>query len=446
MSDNALDHLQALLKKATGLGADAADAVHLRQISVSHAQRLGEIEKLERSEGEDLGLRVFVGKRQAIVSSSDQSPDALQQLAERAVAMARAVPEDEHCGLADPDALLTSAALDLDIFDPSEPTTETLIEWAKSAEGAARDVDGVTNSEGGEADWSQSHVAIAATNGFTGAYSGSSFSVSACVLAGEGTEMERDYDYSVAVFGADLEDAAEIGKRAGERTVKRLNPRKAESAKVPVVYEPRVANSIVRHMTGAINGVSIARGTSFLKDSMGQQVFPRTISIIDDPHRPRGLASKPFDAEGLRNDAIAFIEDGVLTQWVLDLRSARQLGLTSNGRASRGTSSPPGPSTTNLHMTPGVLSPEALIGDIKSGLYITDMMGFGVSGITGDYSRGASGFWIENGELAYPVSEITVAGNLKDMFLNLTAANDLEFRYGTNAPTLRIDGMTVAGS
>jgi PmbA protein len=446
MSQNALDHLQALLKKAIGLGADAADSVHVRHISLSHAQRLGEIEKLERAEGEDLGLRVFIGKRQAIVSSSDQSPEALNQLAERAVAMARAVPEDEFCGLADPDVLSANDASGLEIFDPTEPATETLIEWAKSAEGAALAVDGITNSEGAEADWTQSHVAIAGTNGFTGAYSGSSFSVSACVLAGEGTEMERDYDYSSTVFASDLEDPEIIGRKAGKRTIERLNPKKAKSAKVPVVYDPRVSNGIVRHVTGAINGVSIARGTSFLKECMGKQLFPKGVSIIDDPHRLRGLSSKPFDAEGLANNPISFIEDGMLTQWVLDLRSARQLGLTSNGRASRGTSSPPGPSTTNLHMTPGALSPEALIGEIESGLYITDMMGFGVNGVTGDYSRGASGFWIEAGELAYPVSEMTVAGNLKDMFLNLTPANDLEFRYGTNAPTLRIDGMTVAGS
>ena len=446
MSENALDHLQMLLKKATGLGADAADAVHVRHISLSHAQRLGKIEKLERSEGEDLGLRVLIGKRQAIVSSSDQSPEALSQLAERAVAMARAVPEDEFCGLADPDALSTNDASDLEIFDPTEPASETLIEWAKSAEGAALAVDGITNSEGAEADWTQSHVAIAGTNGFAGAYSSSSFSVSACVLAGKGTEMERDYDYSSTVFARDLQDPEIIGKKAGERTIERLNPKKAKSAKVPVVYDPRVSNGIVRHVTGAINGVSIARGTSFLKDCMGKKILPKSVSIIDDPHRLRGLSSKPFDAEGLTNNPISFIEDGMLTQWVLDLRSARQLGLTSNGRASRGTSSPPGPSTTNLHMTPGALSPKALIEEIESGLYITDMMGFGVNGITGDYSRGASGFWIEGGELAYPVSEMTVAGNLKDMFLNLTPANDLEFRYATNAPTLRIDGMTVAGS
>ncbi|HAA93882.1 MAG: modulator protein [Rhodospirillaceae bacterium] len=446
MSDDTLERLQSLLKKATALGADAADGVYLRQHSLSHAQRLGEIENLERSENEDLGLRVFVGKQQAVVSSSDQSPDALDALAERAVAMAKAVPEDEFCGLAEPDQLSAANPEALEIFDATEPEAETLIDWAKSAEGAAMAVDGITNSEGAEADWSQAEVALAATNGFTGTYRGSSFSVSACVLAGEGTAMERDYDYATAVFMDDMEDPEEIGRRAGERTIRRLNPRKAESAKVPVVYEPRVSNSMVRHFAGAINGGSIARGISFLKDRMGEKIFSDEISIIDDPHRPRGLASKPFDAEGLANDPIAFIEDGVLTQWVLDLRSARQLGLASNGRASRGTSSPPGPSTTNLHMTAGSIPPDALIGEIDDGFYVTDMMGFGVNGVTGDYSRGASGFWIENGKLADPVSEMTVAGNLKDMFLNLTPANDLEFRYGTNAPTLRIDGMTVAGS
>jgi PmbA protein len=446
MSDEMRAKLEALLKKAQTLGADAGDAVYLRHTALSHAQRLGQIEQLERAEAEDLGLRVFIGKRQAVVSSSDQSPEALDQLAERAVAMARAVPEDEFCGLAEPDQLLAGDIPDLDIFDATEPEAETLIGWAREAEDAARAVEGVTNSEGAEAEWSQSEVVLAATNGFTGGYRGSSFSVSACVLAGEGTAMERDYDYTSAVYASDLDDPAEVGKRAGDRAVKRLNPKKAGSAKVPVVYEPRAASSLLRHFAGAINGSSIARGTSFLKNHLGKQVFAKGVTIIDDPHRKRGLASKPFDAEGLANDAITFIDDGVLTQWVLDLRSARQLGLASNGRASRGTSSPPGPSTTNMHLTAGDVSPEALIADIESGLYVTDMMGFGINGVTGDYSRGASGFWIENGEIAHPVSEITIAGNLKDMFLNLSRADDLEFRYGTNAPTIRIDGMMVAGS
>ena len=446
MCEETFDKLQDLLKKATEFGADAAEVVYVRQESLSHSQRFGKTENIERAENADIGLRVFKGKKQSVVSSSDQTPSALNDLAERAVAMANAVPQDEYCGLADPNQLQKKVPSELEIFDEAKPDTDMLIEWARSAEGAALEVNGITNSEGAEAGWMQSEVVLAATNGFAGSYRGSSFSISACVLGGEGTAMERDYDYTSAVFRADLDHPEDVGRRAGERTVRRLNPRKPESAKVPVVYEPRIANSIIRHLAGAINGSAIARGTSFLKNELGEKILPDNISIIDDPHRKRGLASKPFDAEGLENEPIEFVKDGVLTQWVLDLRSARQLGVSSNGRASRGTSSPPSPATTNLHMTPGTKTPEDLIKEINQGFYVTDMMGFGINGVTGDYSRGASGFWIENGQITYPVSEMTVASNLKDMFLNLTPANDLEFRYGTNCPTLRIDGMTVAGS
>jgi PmbA protein len=442
----ALDLLTNLIADAKKAGADAADAVAASGVSLSHAQRLGNIEKLERSESADVGLRVFVGKCQAVVSSSDASPEALRVLAERAVAMARAVPEDEYCGLADPERVLTGAIPDLEVCDDAEPAPETLIERASQAEEAARAVEGVTNSEGAEASWGRSSIALAASNGFAGAYAVSRQSVGVSVLAGEGTAMERDYDYSTAVFTEDLDDAAAIGRSAGERAVRRLNPRKMETRKVPVVYDPRVSNGLLRHLAGAINGAAIARGTSFLKDSMEKQIFAKGIRIIDDPHRKRGLASKPFDAEGLPNDALDLVEDGVLLRWVLDLRSARQLGLESNGRASRGTSSPPSPSTTNVYLEAGTQTRDALIGEIKDGFYVTEMMGFGINGITGDYSRGAAGFWIEDGALTFPVSEMTVAGNLKDMFLALTPANDLEFRYAVNAPTVRIDGMTIAGS
>lgn len=442
----ALDLLSNLIAEAKKAGADAADAIVASGVSLSHAQRLGEIEKLERSESADVGLRVFIGKCQAIVSSSDSSPDVLRALAERAVAMARTVPEDSYCGLADPDRVLTGKIPDLQVCDDAEPAPETLIERASQAEDAARAIEGVTNSEGAEASWGRSDIALAASNGFVGAYAISRQSIGASVLAGEGTEMERDYEYSTAVFTEDLDDPAAIGRSAGERAVRRLNPRKMETRKVPVVYDPRVSNGLLRHLAGAINGASIARGTSFLKDSMEKQIFAKGIRIIDEPHRKRGLGSKPFDAEGLPNETLDLVDDGVLLRWVLDLRSARQLDLESNGRASRGTSSPPSPSTTNLYLAPGKQSREALIGEIKDGFYITEMMGFGINGVTGDYSRGASGYWIENGELTFPVSEMTVASNLKDMFLAMTPADDLEFRYGVNAPTLRIDGMTVGGS
>ncbi|HJT12047.1 MAG TPA: TldD/PmbA family protein, partial [Dongiaceae bacterium] len=352
---------------------------------------------------------------------------------------------DEFCGLADP-ALLVKVPVALDLEDKREPSEAALTDMIARAEDAARAVPGVTNSEGAEAGWGKVQIALAASNGFRGGYATSRWGISVSVLAGEGTGMERDYDFSSAVFGENLSDPETLGRSAGERTVRRLNPRKASTAKIPIVYDPRVANGLIGHFVGAINGASIARGTSFLKDKMGQQIFAKGIRIIDDPHRPRGLRSKPFDGEGVANKKRALIEDGVLTTWLLDCRSARQLKLTTTGHASRGTSSPPSPSAANLYLEPGKVTPADLMSDIKQGFYVTELIGMGINGVTGDYSRGAAGYWIENGKLTYPVSEVTVAGNLKDMFRNLTPANDLLFRYGTDSPTVRIDGMTLAGA
>jgi len=444
-ADAALDLLADLIAKARARGADAADAVLVGSVALSNAQRLGELERLEREESQDLGLRVLVGRRQAIVSSTDNAPDALEELVERALAMAKSVPEDAYCGLAEPGQLAKDHP-DLDIFDPGEPAPETLIERARACEDAARAVAGVTNSEGAEASWSMSRVNLAASNGFAGSYTTSRHSLGVSVLAGEGLAMERDYDFTSTVFGADLEDPETVGRRAGERAVRRLGPKKARTAKVPIVFDPRVAGGLIGHLASAINGRAVARGTSFLKDKMGEPVLAPGLNIVDDPHRARGLRSKPFDAEGLKNARRHVVEDGVLKTWLLDLRSARQLGLEPTGHASRGTSSPPGPTATNLYLEPGETSPEALIGEIDAGFYVTEMMGMGVNAVTGDYSRGAAGFWIEKGALAYPVSEVTVAGNLKAMYQGLTPADDLEFRFGINAPTLRVDGMTVAGA
>ncbi len=443
-SANALTLLDDMIKKARKAGADGADGMMAHSVSLSYAQRLGTLERLEREEGQDLGLRVFVGRRQAIVSSTDTDPAAMDTLVERALAMARAVPEDPHCGLAEP-AQLAEDLPSLDMEDPDEPTTEHLIARAAACEEAARAVEGVTNSEGAEASWTRGAVALATSNGFAASYASSRHAVAVSVLAGEGLSMERDYDFSSCVHGADLEDPAEIGRRAGERAVKRLGARRVSTKRVPVVFDPRVAGGLVGHLASAINGAAIARGTSFLKDKMGEQIFAPGITIVDDPHRPRGLRSKPFDGEGVANDRLEVIADGRLTTWILDLASARQLGLETTGRAARSASAPPSPSTTNLYMAPGEQSPDALMADIDEGLYVTEMMGMGINGITGDYSRGAAGFWIERGELAYPVSELTIASNLKEMFPRLTPADDLTFRYGTNAPTLRIEGMTVAG-
>jgi len=442
---NDIDLLHDLIGRALRQGADAADAVMFEGISLSHARRLGKTEKLERSEGRDLGLRVLIGKRQAMVSSSDRSTKMLDELVERTIAMARAVPEDPFIGLADP-AEIAQDWPSLDMLDPVEPDAETLIERARAAEEAALAVNGVTNSEGAEAGWGSSRIALVASNGFAGGYAGSSHGVSVAVIGGTGTKMERDYDFASAVYASDLRDPAEIGRNAGERTVRRLGARKMPTARVPVVFDPRVARSLISHLLGAISGPSIARGTSFLKDQLGQDIFPEAITITEDPHRMRGHRSKPFDAEGLPNRRRALIDSGVLTTWLLDLRSARQLEMHSTGHAARGTASPPSPAATNVWIEPGAATPAELMADIASGFYVTELMGMGVNGITGDYSRGAAGFWIENGQLAFPVSEMTVAGNLKDMFARLIAANDLEFRTGSDSPTLRIDDLTVAGA
>ncbi len=434
-----------LLKWAKQAGADSADALFVHGESISVAQRLGKREKLESSEGRDLGLRVFVGQRQAFVSSTDFAPGALRELASRAVDMARVVPEDPTCGIA-PAELLAKSWPDLDLNDKGRPTAKKLLAMAAEAEDAARATKGVTNSEGAEAGWGRTGVVLATSNGFSGGYSRSGYSLSCAVLAGEGTGMERDYEWSSAVHLEDLMAAAKVGRTAGKYAVRRLNPRKAQSARVPVIYDRRVSGGLIGHLAGAINGRAVARGTSFLKDKMGERIFAPGIRILDNPLRKRGLGSRPFDAEGLPTARTAVIDDGVLTTWLLDLAAARQLNLDPTGHASRGVSGPPSPTTSNFYLEKGKIPVDELIGDIKSGLYITDMIGFGVNGVTGDYSRGASGFWIEKGKLAWPVSGITVAGNLKDMFLNMTPANDLQFKSSTNAPTVRIEGMTVAGS
>ncbi len=436
--------LDDLLQRARARGADAADALLVEGTSSSLSCRLGAPEDLERAEGYDLGLRVLIGKRQAVVSSSDFSAEGLSELLERAVAMARAVPEDAYAGLADPDQLATGIP-DLDEFDPAEPSAEQMIDMARACEDAARAVPGITNSEGAELGFGKSIVYLAGTNGFSGTRQGSRFSIGVSVVAGEGTRMERDYEYSSTVWLSDLDDPAEVGKKAGENTIRRLNPKKAESAQLPIVYDPRVASSLIAHFSGAINGQSVARGTTFLAGKMGEQVFADGITIVDDPLKKRGLRSKPFDGEGVQTKTRNLIDNGILTTWILDLATSRQLGLETTGHASRGTGGPPSPSATNVHLAAGSVSKADLIGAIDNGFYVTELIGMGVNNVTGDYSRGAGGFWIENGEIAYPVNEVTIAGNLKDMFMHMTPADDLEFKRATNAPTVRVDGMTIAG-
>jgi PmbA protein len=439
-----LDLLADLIARARAAGADAADAVLVSGTSLSVQRRLGKTEHVERSEGRDLGLRVFLGQRAAMVSSSTMDPASFRELAERAVAMARVVPEDPYAGLADTAAPPEPVVLDL--VDSAEPTTEQLVARAAAAEEAALAVPGITNSEGAEAGFSRTAGFVVTSAGFAGSAERSGHSVSASALAGAGTAMQRDYDYHSTVYLADLDDPAAIGRSAGERAVVRLNPTRPATAKLPVVYDPRVAGGLLGHLAGAINGASVARGTSFLKDKMGQRLFAAGIAVHDDPRRVRGLRSRVFDGEGTPTAARALIDDGVLTTWLLDSRSARQLGLRSTGHAARGTGGPPSPAPSNLYLAGGRLTPAELMADIRLGIYVTELIGMGVNGVTGDYSRGAAGFMIRDGAIAEPVAEITIASNLLEMFAHLTPANDLRFRRGTDSPTVRVDGMTLAGA
>ena len=438
------DRAERLVNAALKTGADAADAVAVRSMSLSVEVRDGAVEESERAEGDDLGLRVLVGHRQAVVSTNDLAGDASVALAERAVAMARAAPEDKFAGLAD-GALLAHDFPDLDLLDPDLPSVAELEAMAKTAEQAALTVKGVAKSGGASASAGIGGMVLVTSHGFRGAYLGSRHGISMTAIAGEGTGMERDYDYSSSLHAADLDSPEKIGRTAGERAVERLNPRKVSTRKVPVVFDPRISGSLVSHLASAANGASVARKTSFLRDKMGAKLFDDGIRIVDDPLRKRGLRSHPFDGEGVAHRRLALIDDGVLRSWLLDCSTARELGLTTTGHASRGVSSVPSPSPSNLHMEPGRQSPEDLIADIDDGFYVTDLIGMGVNMVTGDYSRGASGFWIEKGKRTYPVSEVTIAGHLSDIFRTLTPANDLEFRYSTNAPTLRLEGLTVAG-
>jgi len=435
---------ERLLKAARAAGADSADAVAMRSMSQSVEVRDGAVEESERSESNDMGLRVLVGRRQAVVSTNDLA-GSVDALAERAVAMARVAPEDRFAGLADAERLARDIP-DLDLVDRNLPDVAALERSARQAEEAGLAVKGVSKSGGASASAGIGGMVLLTSHGFSGAYLGSRHGVSMTAIAGEGTAMERDYDYSSALHAADLDDPEKVGRTAGERAVQRLNPRKVSTKKVPVVFDRRVSASLIGHLVSAINGSAIARKTSFLKDKLGERLFASGINVIDDPLRRRGLRSQPFDAEGVAGARMALIENGVLKSWILDSATARELGFETTGRAHRGASSTPSPGPTNLHLEAGAISPQEMMKDIREGFLVTDLIGSGVNGVTGDYSRGAAGFWIENGEPTYPVSEITIAGHLLEMFRTLTPANDLEFRYGTNAPTVRVEGLTIAGT
>jgi PmbA protein len=435
---------ERLVTAARRAGADQADALAVRSVSLSVDVRDGAVEESQRSEGDDLGLRVIVGHKQAVVSTNDLKGNGFDALAERAVAMARAAPQDRFAGLADA-AQLARQLPALDLIDPDMPEVGVLEARAREAEAAALAVAGVTKSGGASASAGIGGLVLVTSTGFHGATITSRHGISMTAIAGDGTGMERDYDFSSTLHASDLDGAEAIGRRAGERAVKRLNPRKVATRRVPVVFDSRISGSLVGHLASAANGSSIARKTSFLREKLGEKIFASGIEIVDDPSRRRGLRSRPFDAEGIAGHRRMLVEDGVLKTWLLDCATARELNLETTGHAQRGVSSTPSPGPSNLHLVPGDKSPDQLVADIEDGFYVTDMIGMGVNLVTGDYSRGASGFWIENGERTYAVSEVTIAGHLSDIFASLAPANDLVFRYGTNAPTLRVEGMTVAG-
>jgi PmbA protein len=436
----------ALVERARKAGADAADVLYFGDLSTGVQVRLGELEDVGRSEGEEIGLRLFVGSRSASVSSSDLTDEALEGLVDRAIAMAREAPEDPYSGLAPEDRLMRGALPGIDGDDGLDPSAADLKARAMAIEDAARAVAGVANSEGAGMSAGRSVMALATSHGFCRGYSTSGYSGSASVIAGTGADMQRDYAHHSVRHYADLDDPEAIGRLAGERAVARLNPARLPSGAMPVVFDPRVGMSLVGHFISAIIGSSVARRTSFLLDKEGEPIFAEGVTIRDDPHRVRGLRSKPFDGEGLPTRASDLVAGGRLTGWLMDSASARQLGREPTGHATRGIGGPPGASASNVHMEPGRISREALIADIERGVLVTELIGQGVNSVTGDYSRGAAGFIIEHGEIGPAVAEITIAGNLLDMFRALIPADDLVFRRAINVPTLRVDGMIVAGA
>jgi PmbA protein len=444
--DEARKIAQSLVDRGIAAGATAADALYIGERSSGVQVRLGETESVSRSEGEEVGLRLFVGQRSATVASSDLSDEALSVLVERCLAMAREAPEDRYAGLAPAALLQTGEQPFLEAGDGREPEPAELRRRALEAEQAALAIEGVTNSSGSGASASASTLALATSGGFSGAYSASGHSCTAIAVAGEGAAMQRDYAGHSVRYLEDLESAAEVGRKAGERAVARLNPARPKPGKYPVIFDQRVSSTLLGHFSGAITGSSIARKTSFLLDKLGQPVFAPGVTVVDDPLRLRGLRSRPFDAEGVRVSRQELISGGVLNHWIADSASARQLGIEPTGHASRGVGGAPGASPSNLYMEPGKRTREELLASVPEAVLVIELIGQGVNGITGDYSRGAAGFMVRGGEIAEPVAEITIAGNLIDMFATLEPASDLEFRRGVDAPTILIPEMTVAAA
>ena len=444
--DQARNLAQDIVARAIAAGADAADAAAASHASLNVSVRLGALEDVGRSEGEDLSLRVFVGKRNASVSTSEFAGAALDELVDRAIRMAKEAPEDKWAGLAPKERLLHGAPPMLDVDDGGVISPEELRERALAAEDAARAIDGVTNSEGAGAGASRSVIALATSHGFAGGYATTSYGIQASVLAGKAGGMERDYAHHSARHLAHLEDAATIGRCAGERAVKRLNPGRVSSGAMPVVFDPRVGASLLGHLVSAIAGPAIARKTSFLLDAMGDRVFAPGVTVRDDPHRPHGLRSRPFDGEGLASRKNVVVEKGILKTYLCDSYAARKLGRESTASASRSSGGGVGGGTTNFVLQAGTDTNESIVKGTKRGLYVTEMMGFGFNAVTGDFSRGASGFWIENGEIAFPVSEVTISLNVDELWKRLDAlGSDIDMRTSIVAPTIRIGKMTIAG-
>ncbi len=451
MSDGSTDLAtlaEAMLEAAKAAGADAADALAVDGTSLSVDVLNGRLEQAERAEGVEIGLRVMVGQRQACVSASDIRPETLREMAERAVGMARLAPEDPTVGLAEAEALSTLRdASGLDLSDPAEdPAPQALEESALRAEAAALAVKGISQVQSASAGFSRRRIHLAATNGFSGGYERSSQGLSCVAITGEGLGMERDYFGESRTHAADLIDAEEVGRIAAERTVERAGARKPPTGAYPVVYHERIASSLIGHLLSATNGSAIARGASWARDLLDESVLPNGLTLTEEPLRPRVGGSRPFDAEGLATYRRDIVADGVLTGWTLDLGTARKLGLSSTANAARGTGGPPSPSVSNVTLTQGDRTLEALLAEMGTGLLITSMIGSSISATTGDYSRGASGFWVENGAISYPVNECTVAGNLREMLATITPANDARTHLSRVVPSLRVEGLTIAGA
>ncbi len=437
----------SLLDAARKAGAQSADAIATSGTSLSIEVRAGALEHAERAEGVEIGLRVLIGKRQACVSASDVNPSTISEMAERAVAMARLAPEDPSIGLADPDQIATDWAIEaLDLVENGpEPIPADLQDAAIRAEATALAHDGISQVQSSSAGFARNGVHLAATNGFAGGYERSSHWLSTVAITGTGTAMERDHFGESRVYRGDLPSPEEVGRIAAERTLSRQGARKPKTGNFPVLYDERVSSGLIGHLLQASNGAMIARGSSWLKDRLGEQVLPATLSIVEDPLRPRVSGSKPFDGEGLPTRARSIVENGILMNWTLDLATARKLGLESTANAARGASSPPSPSVSNIALTEGDQSLEDLMRDMGTGLYVTSLIGSSINATTGDYSRGASGFWIENGEIAFPVNECTIAGNLHEMLRTIRPANDARPWTSRVVPSLLVEGLTVAG-